>query len=711
MTAHDSSSPPPGRRANRLAASTSPYLLQHAYNPVDWYPWGDEALERAAKENKPLLLSIGYSSCHWCHVMERESFEDDGIAALMNADFVCVKVDREERPDLDDIYMAATLAMNHGHGGWPMTVFLTPDQKPFLAGTYFPPEDRFGRPGFRTLLGRIAEAWREDPEGLREQGAKVADFLKENAGARLPGDIDADAFARFEEQSWAEFDSRFGGFGTAPKFPPHQALLVLNRRGASDAESRSRFMAKTTLDAMMSGGIYDHVGGGFARYSTDREWLVPHFEKMLYDNAQLVRAYVEAFQVTGDAACERVARDTLDYVLREMTSNDGAFFSATDADSEGEEGRFFVWTSDEFDATLSKGGLAENEIAAVHEFWGVTDRGNWEGRTILNTRFTIESVARRFKLDEPALAAHLSKARCLLYGERSKRVPPGLDDKVLTSWNGLMIGSMAEAGRVFGDRRYVDAAERAASFLWTAHRQSNGRLLRSSRLSRAQGEAFLEDYAFFAGACVDLYEAGAGGEALAWLERSRDLADLILDLFRSSESEGEGSFFSTSRFNEALLVRPREGHDGATPSANASAALALARLSFHFDRASYRNAAMAAIRAYGDAVARQPRAFPTSLLALRYVEPGPVELAIVGPPDDHRTRALERAVAASFIPERVIARFSGGGAGSADSGTPSHPLLRGKSLVDGAPAVYVCRNYACDLPVTDPDELRRKLKP
>ena len=681
---------PSKRPSNRLARSTSPYLLQHAHNPVDWYPWGEEALERARLEDRPILLSIGYSSCHWCHVMERESFENDRIASLMNEHFVCVKVDREERPDLDDIYMAATLAMNHGQGGWPMTVFMTPRQEPFFCGTYFPPEDRYGRPGFGTLLERIARVWKDDRASLDEQGSKVAEFLRANADAPLSGEPGVEACDVFEEQCGAEFDSRFGGFGTAPKFPPHQALLVLLRRGARDDESRARFMATTTLDAMAAGGIYDHVGGGFARYSTDREWLVPHFEKMLYDNAQLVRAYVEAFQVTKDANYERIARETLDYVLREMTSPDGAFYSATDADSEGVEGKFFVWTRAEVENLLG-----EKDAAPFCEYYDVTEHGNWEERAILNTRFTVEDVAKRSDLTPDALRSILERGRRILYEARSKRVPPGLDDKTLTSWNGLMIGAMAEAGRAFRDDRYVAAAERAASFLWSNHRR-DGRLLRSSRGGVAQGEAFLEDYAFLANALIDLHEA-RGAAGLPWLEHARDLGEAMVDLFRAPE----GGFYSTSRYNETLLLRHREGHDGAIPSANASAALALARLSVHFDRASFRDIASKAINAYGAGIDRQPRAFPTSLLALDFLREGAIEIAVVGDPGDVRTQALEAALADTFLAHRVIAR--------GDGSATTHPLLRGKSLVNGAPAAYVCSNYACDLPVTTAEALRQKL--
>ncbi|MEO5762180.1 MAG: thioredoxin domain-containing protein [Vicinamibacteria bacterium] len=676
---------------NRLIHSTSPYLLQHAHNPVDWYPWGEEALARSLAEDRPILLSIGYSSCHWCHVMERESFENDAIASLMNDRFVCIKVDREERPDIDDIYMAATLAMNHGQGGWPMTVFLTPTQEPFFAGTYFPPEDRYGRPGFGTLLQRISEIWREDRAGLTEQADKVAGFLRDNARAQLTAEPTAQSWMAFQEQCASEFDSRFGGFGNAPKFPPHQALLVLLRQGREDSESRARFMAATTLDAMAAGGIYDHIGGGFARYSTDRQWLVPHFEKMLYDNAQLVRAYTEAFQVTKDPAYERVAREVLDYALKEMTSAHGAFYSATDADSEGVEGKFFVWTKGEVDALLG-----EEDAEAFCDYYDITEAGNWEGHAIPNMRFTPEDVAQRHHLGLAELTTLIERGRGVLYEARAKRISPALDDKTLTSWNGLMIGAMAEAGRVFGELRYLAAAEKAATFLWDTHRRE-GRLLRSSRSGVAQGEGFLEDYAFLANALIDLYEAGAAS-GLIWLERARELAEAILDLFPAVE----GGFYMTSRFNESLLLRHREGHDGATPSANGQAALALARLGVHWDRGSFRDAATKAMSAYGVAIEKQPRAFPTSLIVLDFLRHGPIELAVIGDSTDARTQALEAVIAATFLTQRVIARGDG-------VSPSSHPLLRGKTLVKGAPAVYVCRNYACDLPITDPDQLKARL--
>jgi uncharacterized protein YyaL (SSP411 family) len=450
-------------------------------------------------------------------------------------------------------------------------------------------------------------------------------------------------------------------------------------------------MATTTLDAMAAGGIYDHVGGGFARYSTDREWLAPHFEKMLYDNAQLARVYTEAFQMTNAPAYERVAREVLDYVLREMTSPEGAFYSATDADSEGVEGKFFVWTKAEVEALFGSSEAA----APFCDYYDVSAAGNWEGHVILRTLSPKAEVAERHHLDEAGLDAIIAKGRCLLYGARSKRVPPALDDKTLTAWNGLMIGALAEAGRVFDEGRYLQAAERAATSLWETHRRED-RLLRSSRKGVAQGEAFLEDYAFLANALIDLSEALPSGGSI-WLDRARTLGESILDLF----SAKDGGFYSTSRFNEALLLRHREGHDGATPSANGEAALALARLSVFFDRGSFKDAATRAIVAWGVAIERQPRAFPTSLLVLDFLRNGPAEIVIVGDPEDERTKALDRAVADVFVRQRVIARSDGSPA--------NEPLLRGKKLVDGAPAVYLCRDYACEAPITDPEQLRAAL--
>ena len=674
------------KHTNRLAASTSPYLLQHAHNPVDWHPWGEEALARARAEDKPILLSIGYSACHWCHVMERESFENEAIAALMNEHFVPVKVDREERPDLDDIYMAATLAMNHGHGGWPMTVFLTPSQEPFFAGTYFPPEDAHGRPGFRTLLVRIADLWRKDKASLRDQGAELARYLRENARPAPGTTVGLPELRTALAQYQADFDARWGGFGRAPKFPPSVGLMLLLRCHRRFGDPEALAMVRKTLDAMARGGMYDQVAGGFSRYSVDERWLVPHFEKMLYDNALLARAYLEGFQVTGDPFHQRIATEVLDYVLREMTSDEGGFHSATDADSEGEEGKFFLWTPDEIAEAVGDREDARHFCA----YYDITGAGNFEGKSIPNTPSSLAEVAARLAIAPGDLEASLARARPLVYRARLMRVPPGLDDKVLTAWNGLMISALAEGHRVLGDPRYLAAATRAADFLLTTLRAADGRLLRTYRAGKAHLAAYLEDYAYLADALIDLHEAGAPAR---FLREAEGLAERM----RADFADPAGGFFSTARDHEPLIVRHREGHDGATPSANAVALRALARLSYHLDRADLREDAVKAIRAYGRAIARQPRAFPMALLAVDLLLDGPIELAFVGRAAD--TAALRAEVGRRYLPNRIVSHHDPA------TGDADLPLVAGKKTVDGRAALYVCRDFACQRPVVDPRDL------
>ena len=676
---------------NRLAHATSPYLIQHAHNPVDWYEWGPDALERARTEQKPILLSIGYSACHWCHVMAHESFEDERVADLMNRHFVSIKVDREERPDLDDIYMAATQAMNQGQGGWPMTVFLTPDQQPFFAGTYFPPEDRYGRPGFSTLLSRIAELWAMERERLVNQGEQLTALLRD-ASTAAPGTVDIEEAMRQAFLTWERsFDKVWGGFGRAPKFPPSQAIRVLLRIAVTRAEPAALHMATTTLDAMANGGMYDQVGGGFARYSTDERWLVPHFEKMLYDNAQLAVAYLEAWQATGRPHYRRVATEVLEYVLREMTSSDGAFWSATDADSEGEEGKFFVWTPAEV-----RDAVGEELAPLVLAYYDISEQGNWEGKGIPNTPEPLVNVAVRLGLSEEEAESRLARARAALYAFRAKRIPPGLDDKVVTSWNGLMIGAFAVGARILGESRYRDAAERAATFVLTKMRSPDGGLLRSWRAGTAHLDAYLEDYAFLADGLVSLYEAGADER---WLLQARALVERIRTHFRAED----GGLYSTSDGHEALLLRPREGHDGAIPSANSMAALALIRLSYHLNELVLRVEGRRAVEAFGAVLMQHPTGFATSLLALDFVQRGPAELAIIGAPEDPRTVALERSLESRFVPYAVYGHHD-----PAD-GVSNLPLLRDKTLVEEAPALYPCRDYTCRLPITDPAEVPRVL--
>ena len=677
------------RHTNRLIHETSPYLLQHAHNPVDWYPWGEEALRRAREENRPILLSIGYSACHWCHVMEHESFEDASIARLMNESFVCIKVDREERPDLDEIYMSATVALNQGQGGWPMTVFLAPDQQPFFAGTYFPPTDKYGRPGFATLLRQIAERWKSNPDALRDQAAQITDRLRQQSRplAHLPvGEAELAAAATHFAES---FDAVHGGFGPAPKFPAATGLALLLRQHRRTGDAQALHMVRTTLDAMARGGIYDQIGGGFARYSTDERWLVPHFEKMLYDNALLTRTYLEAFQVTGDPFYRRIATEVLDYILREMTSPGGAFYSATDADSEGEEGKFFVWTPTEIEAILG-----EEEARRFCAYYDITANGNWEGKSIPNVRRTVDQVAARLGIPAQELQTSHDRARPMVYEARQRRVPPGLDDKILTAWNGMMISAMAEGSRILGDRRYLEAASRAADFLLGTLVRPDGRLLRTYRAGKAHLNAYLEDYAYLSEALIDLYEAGGAPRYL--LEAVR-MAEILLADFVDGES---GAFYTTARDHESLILRRQEGTDGATPSGNAVAASALARLSFHLDRDDLRSAAQRAITAYGKQITLYPHAFAKSLAVADLLLEGPVELAMIGTPGEAGYEALRREVGHHYLPNRIIAHHD-----PPRGDPPSFPLLKGKGLVHGQAALYVCRTFACQAPITDPAQV------
>ncbi|BCA53541.1 hypothetical protein W02_06810 [Nitrospira sp. KM1] len=682
------SSPPNSSRANRLSTETSPYLLQHAHNPVDWYPWGPEALATAKRLNRPILLSIGYSACHWCHVMERESFENETIAALMNRHFVCIKVDREERPDLDDIYMQATVTLNHGQGGWPMTVFLTPEQQPFFAGTYFPPEDRWGRPGFPAILKKIAAIWEENPGDLRQQARQLTDRLKAESQTALPASVDDAVFDDAVREFSQLFDERFGGFGQAPKFPPAAGLSLLLRCHRRTGDPHTLRLVTKTLDAMAAGGIYDHVGGGFARYSTDERWLVPHFEKMLYDNALLTRTYLEAFQVTGRATYRQVVMEVLDYILKEMTDSEGGFYSATDADSEGVEGKFFVWTPEDVRKVLAD----EQDSRRICACYDITEKGNWEHRSIPNRLRPIESVAKELDVTVDELTETMRRVRPALYQARSARVPPGLDDKIIAAWNGMMIAAMAEAGRVLGVARFIDAARRAADFLLRVHLSETGQLLRTSRNGHAHLNGVLEDYAYLGEGLVDLYEA-CGDDR--YLDAALGFGVRILDSF---EDKDHGGFFTTADDHEQLIVRGRDGADGATPSSNAVAASLLARLSYHDDRQDFRNAAVRAIRSYGKQISRYPRAFAKSLAVVDFLTEGPLELAVVGEEAGSASNTLRGAIGKRYLPNRIIALTT-----RAD-GQSAHPLLSGKGSAAGKPALYICRNFTCQRPVTDPLE-------
>ncbi len=682
------------KHTNRLIDETSPYLLQHAHNPVDWYAWSEEALERARREDRLILLSIGYSACHWCHVMERESFEDETIAGLMNDGFVNIKVDREERPDLDEIYMAATVAMNRGQGGWPMTVFLTPELEPVFAGTYFPPADVPGRPGFPTVLREVARAWREDRDALRKRAAEFAEQLRERTQPGPPLAVGEAELKLALEQYRRDFDPEYGGFGSAPKFPPAVGLSLLLRLHRRLGDPQALEMARTTLEAMGRGGMYDHVGGGFARYSTDRRWLVPHFEKMLYDNALLTRAYLEGYQVTGEDFFKRIAKETLDYVLREMTAEDGGFFSSTDADSEGEEGKFFVWTPEQIADVLD-----EHETHCFNAYYDISLAGNWEGKNIPNIRRPLTVVAEQLGIPAEELKQTLDVARKKIYKAREQRVKPGLDDKVLTAWNGLMIGAFAGGYHVLMDIRYLEAAERAAEFTLNTLSRSDGGLFRTYRAGKAHLTAYLEDYAYLSEGLLDLYEASGQPR---WLREAERLTERTLADFFDDDS---GAFFNTARDHETLMMRYREGSDGATPSANAVAAHVLMRLSHHLDRPEFRHAAIRAIKAYGPLIARYPRGFAKSLCAVDFLLEGPIELAFVARRGSADLENLQRAANRIFLPNRIQALLDP----EQPDGAENLPLLRGKSLVDGKAALYICRDFACQKPVTAPADIAAQL--
>ena len=686
---------------NRLANETSPYLLQHADNPVDWYPWGPEALERAKKEGKPIFLSIGYSACHWCHVMEHESFENDAIAAVLNEHFVPVKVDREERPDLDEIYMTATQMLT-GRGGWPMSVFLTPDLRPIYAGTYFPPEDRHGMPGFGTVLERIAELWKTRRDEIERSAEEITRALvahTTSAGeATGKGALDADLLASGIDAHRAAYEPTFGGFGGAPKFPPSMALELFLRRWRVTGDADLLSIVERTLDGMARGGMFDQLGGGFHRYSTDERWLVPHFEKMLYDNALLARVYLDAFRATGKEEWKRVVSETLDYVLREMTSPTGGFYSSQDADSEGEEGKFFVWTPEEI-----RDVLGEEEASLVERAFGVTARGNFEGgRTVLHLPLSVSDLAVALDRDRGGIASRLDGARRALFEARSKRVHPGLDDKVLAAWNGLMLSAMARAAAALDEPRYLRAAQAAGAFLLDSMRDEKGRLFRSFRAGKANLAAYLDDYACVAEGLLDLYEADFDPR---WFVAAREI---VAQMVESFWDEKEGGFFYTADDHEVLLARTKSLYDNAVPSGNSTAAVVLLRLAAATGEEGYRKRAEETLRAFRGSLESAPRAFPYLLCALdRHLEP-PREVAIVGPPGDAATRRLLTVARSGFDPNLTVALFDPASPKAKES-AKAIPLLEGRGLLEGKPAAYFCRNFTCEAPTADPSALAKQL--
>ena len=665
--------------ANHLQNETSPYLLQHADNPVDWHPWGEEAMRLAKEQDKPILLSIGYAACHWCHVMAHESFEDEATAAQMNADFINVKVDREERPDIDSIYMQAVNAMV-GRGGWPMTVFLTPDGKPFYAGTYFPNEPRQGMPSFRQILTGVTQAWDRDRENVVGSATEVAQQLQALSGVGFEEQaLDPEIFRNALRGLGQQFDPTWGGFGDAPKFPQPMTIEFLLRESLRGEGDNALQMAEATLRKMAEGGMYDQVGGGFARYSVDHRWLVPHFEKMLYDNAQLARVYLHAWQATGNAFYRRITEETLDYVLREMHHEDGGFYSSQDADSEGVEGKFYVWSADEIREALGE------DADAFMRVYGVSDEGNWEGHNILNLRLA------------GALDGRIAAARATLYELRSKRIWPGLDDKILTSWNGLMLAAFAEAGQALRRPDYIDAAKSNADFLHRTMRRDSGRLFRTWKSgSDAKYNAYLEDYAYLADGLLALYEATFEPR---WVEWARELAELMLTHFRDEKNSG---FYDTSDDHEQLIHRPKDLQDNAVPSGNSMAASVLTRLSLLTGNGKYWQVAEQSTATMSKFMSQYPSGFGHWLNVASFMLGEPIEVALAG--SQEQLGPLLEVVRDGYRPFQVVAAGEGGEEASL-------PLLANRPRVDGKATAYVCRQFVCQSPVTSPEELAQQLEP
>ena len=721
VTSSDASAEPTpahSEHTNRLAHEKSPYLLQHAHNPVDWYAWGEEAFAKARRENKPIFLSVGYSTCHWCHVMAHESFESEEVAAIMNREFVNIKVDREERPDVDRVYMTFVQATTGG-GGWPMSVWLTPDLKPFVGGTYFPPEERYGQPGFKNVLERIATAWKENHDNIVQQGGKIVAALQESqSAAKGEAQIDAATLEAAYRQIDRSYDPKEGGFGNAPKFPRPVTFNFLTRFYARDPKSDSGKqaleMALFTLRKMAAGGMHDHIGGGFHRYSVDRYWHVPHFEKMLYDQAQLAIAYLDASQITSDGQYQAVARDILDYVARDMTSKEGGFFSAEDADSpvvagigdpghgQTAEGAFYVWTKKEIDAALG-------DAAEIFDFhYGVQAHGNapegsdphdeFRGKNILIERHTISETAQRFKKKEEEIAKFLAQSREKLFAIRVKRPRPHLDDKIIAAWNGLMISAYARAAQVLDDSRYLEIATRAANFLRrNLYEQKSKLLYRNYREGRSDIEGFADDYAFVIKALLDLYEASFDIE---WLKLAVQLQETQDRLFFD---EKNGGYFSTSGKDASVFLRMKDDNDGAEPAASSVAALNLLRLSQVRDDPQLTERARKTIDAFATTLSHFPSAMPQMLVALDFSLSKPRQIVIAGKKDAPETKALLKEVHRHFLPKTILL-LADGSDGQKYLGEKNE-AIRTMSTVEKKSAAYVCENFTCKAPVTDSNKL------
>ncbi len=690
-------------RHNRLADEKSPYLLQHAGNPVDWYPWGEEAFARARAEDKPIFLSIGYATCHWCHVMEHESFEDPVVAALMNEAFVSIKVDREERPDIDQVYMTVCQMLTGG-GGWPLTIIMTPDKQPFFAGTYIPKQTRYGRVGMMELVPRVQQMWQSERDKVLQSAQQILGHLETASQGQQPDAIASSAVETAYRQLRNRYDERDGGFGDHPKFPSPHNLTFLLQYWQRTREPMALTMVERTLRSMRLGGIYDHVGFGFHRYSTDSEWLLPHFEKMLYDQAMLTLAYSEAFLATGRAEYERTVREVLTYVLRDMTSDDGGFFSAEDADSEGEEGKFYLWSIDQVREVLDK-----DEAAFAIDIFSLDPEGNYldestrkpTGSNIPHLQESHAEAAQRLEMEHAEFEDRLESVRAKMFRAREKRIRPLKDDKILTDWNGLMAAAMAKAGRVFGDDAYLAAADRAVEYVWKTMRSKDGRLMHRYRDGSVSVPGFLDDYVFLTWACLELYDATADPRHL---RRAIDLQEETLARFWDDD---RGGFFFTADDAERLLVRQKEIYDGAMPSGNSAAMANLVRLSRLTGHAAYRDRADTVAAAFAADVSRMPSAHTQLMAAVQSASSASLEVVIAGEPGAQDTTELMKVVRSLYLPQAAVLVVPDGEAGAHIRQIA--PFTENYASIDGRAAAYVCRDFQCKLPTTDPAKLAELL--
>ena len=662
---------------NSLIDSTSPYLLQHAHNPVDWYQWSKEALDEAKKRDVPILLSIGYSACHWCHVMEKESFEDEKTAEIMNNHFVNIKVDREERPDLDEVYMAATQVMNKGQGGWPMTVFLAPNLKPFFAGTYFPPQDAYGRPGFPTLLTKLAEVWASNKGQLLSQADSIVQHL--NSTDIQNTNVENNVNQKALEYWNSNFDKVWGGFGPAPKFPNTGAILHLFNDYHINGSEDSLNSAVKTLDSMYQGGIFDHIGGGFARYSVDEKWLVPHFEKMLYDNGPLMEAYLVGYQITKKPEYLDVISKIFEWLNDEMIDQDGGFYSSMDADSEGVEGKYYVWKQSEIKEVLTK---EESDIFS--QYFDITEEGNWEGNSIPHIVMKKSSLSNLLKITEEEIIESLERSRVKIKEHRASRIPPGTDDKIIVSWNALMISSLAKVSYALGKKEYFDAADKAVTFITERMSKKDGTLNRVYRKNVAHIDAFAEDYSYFGNSLIDMYEASFNPK---YLELAKKYADILIDQFYT-----DGQFKQSLSKN--IVINRGNSMDNATPSYNFMCSLLLVRLHHYYDSKKYREVVEASMNRAGKYINQYPYAHSTALLVNHYLSEGPLEIALASEETESDFTDILRSY---FFPFKIIASSASG---------LDMPLMQDKKMLDGKPTAYICKNYTCKEPITNGNDLK-----